>query len=247
MVAGADLDAGEPVVGRGHRRLRRRPRGGRAAHDPRRCWCARSTAGSSRSEARCKQAADNTADTALIAETAAQVDAVLAEGLEHHLFLGRVLGKVRLMTTLVVLSVVDIVLLIAGLAFYLCVVGSQLTRIATNLEECADLVATIERNAEVIGPGVEHINHTGGVDRGRAAAAVRDGGGDRRRRHLPAAAASAEREPARPASGRRRSRLHDGVGYRPVAVTRPSDGHADPEPQVRGQEGSVPAPGRGQS
>jgi hypothetical protein len=42
-----------------------------------------------------QQAAVNTADTALIAETAAQVDAVLAEGLEHHLFLGRVLGKVR--------------------------------------------------------------------------------------------------------------------------------------------------------
>ena len=42
-----------------------------------------------------EQAATNTANTALIAETAAQVDAVLAEGLEHHLFLGRVLGKVR--------------------------------------------------------------------------------------------------------------------------------------------------------
>ena len=42
-----------------------------------------------------QQAADNTADTALIAETAARVDAVLAEGLEHHLFLGRVLEKVR--------------------------------------------------------------------------------------------------------------------------------------------------------
>jgi hypothetical protein len=42
-----------------------------------------------------QQAAVNTADTALIAETAAQVDTVLAEGLEHHLFLGRVLGKVR--------------------------------------------------------------------------------------------------------------------------------------------------------
>ena len=42
-----------------------------------------------------QQAAVNTADTALIAETAAQVDAVLAEGLEHHIFLGRVLGKVR--------------------------------------------------------------------------------------------------------------------------------------------------------
>ncbi len=41
-------------------------------------------------------AAANTADTALIAETAKRVDAVLAEGLEHHLFLGRVLGKVRM-------------------------------------------------------------------------------------------------------------------------------------------------------
>jgi hypothetical protein len=42
------------------------------------------------------QAEHNTDDTALIAETAAGVDAVLAEGLEHHLFLGRVLGKVRM-------------------------------------------------------------------------------------------------------------------------------------------------------
>ena len=42
-----------------------------------------------------RQAATNTADTALIAETATRVEAVLAEGLEHHLFLGRVLGKVR--------------------------------------------------------------------------------------------------------------------------------------------------------
>jgi hypothetical protein len=42
-----------------------------------------------------QQAAANTSDTALIAETATSVDAVLAEGLEHHLFLGRVLGKVR--------------------------------------------------------------------------------------------------------------------------------------------------------
>jgi hypothetical protein len=42
-----------------------------------------------------QQAAANTADTALIGETAAGVDAVLAEGLEHHLFLGRVLGQVR--------------------------------------------------------------------------------------------------------------------------------------------------------
>jgi Ca2+/Na+ antiporter len=43
-----------------------------------------------------RAAADNTADTALIATTADGVEAVLAEGLQHHLFLGRVLGKVRM-------------------------------------------------------------------------------------------------------------------------------------------------------
>jgi hypothetical protein len=37
----------------------------------------------------------NTADTELITTTAGGVEAVLAEGLEHHLFLGRVLDKVR--------------------------------------------------------------------------------------------------------------------------------------------------------
>ncbi|MEY4901436.1 MAG: hypothetical protein RLZZ190_163 [Actinomycetota bacterium] len=41
------------------------------------------------------QAKANTANAALIDKTAAGVDAVLAEGLEHHLFLGRVLDKVR--------------------------------------------------------------------------------------------------------------------------------------------------------
>ncbi len=42
-----------------------------------------------------KAAAANTADTALIPQVAGGVDLVLAEGLEHHLFLGRVLGKVK--------------------------------------------------------------------------------------------------------------------------------------------------------
>jgi hypothetical protein len=36
-----------------------------------------------------------TAHAYLIGATAGGVDAVLAEGLQHHLFLGRVLGKVR--------------------------------------------------------------------------------------------------------------------------------------------------------
>jgi type IV secretory pathway component VirB8 len=42
-----------------------------------------------------KAAEANTADTALIPQVADGVEAVLAEGLKHHLFLGRVLGKVR--------------------------------------------------------------------------------------------------------------------------------------------------------
>ena len=42
------------------------------------------------------QAAEaNTADTVLIPQVAGGVEAVLAEGLQHHLFLGRVLGKVK--------------------------------------------------------------------------------------------------------------------------------------------------------
>ena len=42
-----------------------------------------------------KAAAATTADSALIPQVAAGVEAVLAEGLQHHLFLGRVLGKVK--------------------------------------------------------------------------------------------------------------------------------------------------------
>jgi hypothetical protein len=40
-------------------------------------------------------AAATTAAAALIPQVAEGVDAVLAEGLEHHLFLGRVLGQVK--------------------------------------------------------------------------------------------------------------------------------------------------------
>ncbi|HEY2315653.1 MAG TPA: hypothetical protein VGH96_18745 [Streptosporangiaceae bacterium] len=36
-----------------------------------------------------------TAETALIPQVADGIDAVLAEGLQHHLFLGRVLGTVK--------------------------------------------------------------------------------------------------------------------------------------------------------
>ena len=42
-----------------------------------------------------KAAAANTADTVLIPQVADGVDLVLGEGLKHHLFLGRVLAKVK--------------------------------------------------------------------------------------------------------------------------------------------------------
>jgi hypothetical protein len=117
-------------------------------------------------------------------------------------------------TTLVILTIVDIVLLVAGLAFYLYWVGTLLTRIAGNLEECADLVRTIVAHAEVIEPAVGHINETGGVVAGAlpllygmAEEIVTD--------VTPRPEAPATPEPARPASGTRRSRLHDAVGFAP--------------------------------
>jgi hypothetical protein len=115
---------------------------------------------------------------------------------------------------MVVLSIIDIALLIAGLAFYLFVVGSQLGRVATNLEECRDLVQEIVGNAEPIIPGVDHINRTGGVVAGALpllygmAEGIVAG-------VTPRPEPPLEPVPARPASGRRRSRLHDGVGYAP--------------------------------
>jgi hypothetical protein len=126
------------------------------------------------------------------------------------------------MTTLIVLSVVDIVLLIAGLAFYLFVVGGQLARVATNLEECAELVRTIQHNAEVIESGVEHINHTGRVVAGALPLLYGMAEGIVVGATYQPAAVDTVRGPARPASGRRRSRLHDSVGYSP-------GGHAQPE------------------
>jgi hypothetical protein len=119
-------------------------------------------------------------------------------------------------TVLVVLTVVVIVLLIAGLAVYLFWVGTLLTRIAGNLEGAVDIVRTIVGHARLIGPGVEHINRTGGVVAGAlpllygmAEEIVTD--------VTPAPERPLEPEPARPASGRRRSRLHDAVGFTPHA------------------------------
>lgn len=118
------------------------------------------------------------------------------------------------MTLLVVLSVIAIVLLIGGLAFFLFVLGSQLARVATLLEECSQIVWKIERDTEAIGPGVERINRTGEVVAGALpllygfAEGIVVGA-----TYEPEPVV--EHPPARPASGTRRSRLHDGVGYHP--------------------------------
>jgi hypothetical protein len=118
------------------------------------------------------------------------------------------------MTGMVVFTVIDIVLLVAGLAVYLYWVGTLLTRVAGNLEECAQTVQEIVGHAKLIGPGVGHINETGGVVAGAlpllygmAEEIVTD--------VTPRPEQPAVPEPARPASGTRRSRLHDAVGFTP--------------------------------
>jgi len=134
------------------------------------------------------------------------------------------------MTTLVVLSVVAIGLFIAGLAVYLYVVGGQLTRIASGLEDCSELVAQIRADAETIEPGVERINHTGGVIAGALPLlygmaegivagvtyepVAKTAGSDASGSAGTGDAAAARAKPAATAPSRR-SRLHDAVGYHP--------------------------------
>jgi hypothetical protein len=119
------------------------------------------------------------------------------------------------MTALVILTVVDVVLLVAGLAVYLYWAGTLLTRIAGNLEECAELVSKINGDAQLIGPAVGHINQTGGVVAG-ALPLLYGMAEDIVADVTPRPEAPATPEPARPASGTRRSRLHDAVGYAPL-------------------------------
>jgi len=119
------------------------------------------------------------------------------------------------MTSLVTVSVIAITVLIAGLAFFLFVLGSQLGRVATLLEECAELVWKIKADTESIEPGLQSINNTGGVIAG--ALPLLYGFAE----DIVAGATyepepeGTERPPALPAMGSRRSRLMEGVGYRP--------------------------------
>jgi hypothetical protein len=118
------------------------------------------------------------------------------------------------MTLLVLLTVIAIAVLVAELAIYLFVVGSQLTRVAGQLEACAELVWEIKHHAESIEPGVERINKTGRVIAGALpllygmAEGIVVGA-----TYEPAPEASPV--PARPAMTRRRTRLHEAVGYVP--------------------------------
>ncbi len=93
-------------------------------------------------------------------------------------------------------------------------IGEQAARIAGNLEECNDLVAQINSNAASIEGNLEHVNRTGGVIAGAlpllynmAEGIVTGATYDPEK--VP------ERGPAKPASGKRRSRLLEAVGYKP--------------------------------
>jgi len=119
------------------------------------------------------------------------------------------------MTMLVTFSVIAITLLIAGLAFFLYVLGSQLGRVATLLEECAEIVWKIDGDTEAIGPGIERINRTGEVVAGALPLLYGFAEGIVTGATYEPEPEEAERPPALPAMGQRRSRLHDGVGYHP--------------------------------
>ena len=112
----------------------------------------------------------------------------------------------------ILFSVIDIVLLIAGLAIYLYIVGSYLKRIAVVLEDCSSLVWDVKRNAEVIDAGLGSINNTGRVIAGALPLLYDMAEG------VVAGAtfdhdAAVDSGTAAPASGTRRTRLLEGVGF----------------------------------
>jgi hypothetical protein len=114
---------------------------------------------------------------------------------------------------LVVVTVVCIAALIAVLAIFLFIIGVLLTRIADNLDDCLGNVKTIAQQAETVIPGVEHINRTGGVVAG--ALPLLYGGAEKIAAKLAAPTpAPVNGHTNVPASGRRRSRLMDTVGFR---------------------------------
>lgn len=124
------------------------------------------------------------------------------------------------MILIVVLSVLTVLLLVGVLAFFLYWIGSLLLKISNNLAESNDHVKSIINDADLIQPGLEHINHTGGVVSG--ALPLLYGHGEQLGRLAaqppapqPEPTGHSNREPAAPAARRRRSRMSETVGYRP--------------------------------
>ncbi|MGH3822579.1 MAG: hypothetical protein ACRDRA_07030 [Pseudonocardiaceae bacterium] len=64
--------------------------------------------------------------------------------------------------TLIVMTVVVIALLLVALAIYLFVIGVLLNRTADNLGDCLQSLRTVAGQANVICPGVQRLNKTGG-------------------------------------------------------------------------------------
>ena len=116
------------------------------------------------------------------------------------------------MSGMALFTVIDIALLIAGLAVYLYIVGGQLKRVARTLEECSDLVWDVKRNAEVIDAGLGSINNTGRVIAGALpllydmAERIVHGATFEREDHVSPGRAA-------PVSGTRRSRMLESIGY----------------------------------
>lgn len=115
------------------------------------------------------------------------------------------------MSSLALWSAIDVALLIAGLAIYLFIVGTQLKKVAADLEESAELVWQIKTDAEAIEPGLTSINTTGRVVAGALPLLYGMGEG------IVAGATFQHEEHvsegvARPAMGTRRSRLIEAVG-----------------------------------
>jgi len=117
------------------------------------------------------------------------------------------------MKRLVVLTVVVIAVFTGGLAGYLFWVGTLLERIASNLEDSADLVHKIDDHAKAIRPGVAHINRVGGVVAG--ALPLLYGMAEQIVRGLMSQPSTPNGEKPAGYLATRRSRLHDGVGFTP--------------------------------
>jgi len=120
-----------------------------------------------------------------------------------------------------IFTVALVVVLVAGLAFFLVVLSIQLGKIADMLEGANELVAQINYDAEAIVPGLEHINRTGGTVAGAlpllygfAERIIRGVSPNPTRPHV-----------ARPAMGIRGNRLTEAVGYNPTGKSGGGHGH----------------------